>query len=385
MSRRVVTAALLAVLVLSSLLSTGASADTSLPLPLPDTMAAVGDSITQAASTGGTLGADAPQNSWSTGTSTSVNSHYLRLLALGAPISGRNHNFAVSGARVGGLAAQMQNAATVQPDYLTVEIGGNDVCTDTSAQMTSVADFRAQFEAAMAAISSASPNTRIFVASIPDAYQLWALWKDDFFARFIWGLAGICQSLLANPTSSDAADVARRQAVRQRNIDFNTQLAEVCATYVMCRWDGNAVFNTVYVRSDVAGDYFHPSVSGQAKIAAGTWAVGYAWAPPPPKPLWVSDLSATATAAKSAWTARVTIAVRDAAGPVSGVVVSGTWSVGTGATSCTTSAAGTCTVASSNLPKKTASVTYTVGGLARTGWVYAPASNLETSITVAKP
>ena len=27
--------------------------------------------------------------------------------------------------------------------------------------------------------------------------------------------------------------------------------------------------------SDVAGDYFHPSIAGQAKLAAATWAAGY--------------------------------------------------------------------------------------------------------------
>src|SRR3990170_6650661 len=106
MSRRVATAAILAALVLSGLLTSGASA-AGPTLPLPASMAAVGDSITQAASTGGSLGVDAPQNSWSTGTSGTVNSHYLRLLALGAPISGENHNLSVSGAKVVHLESQM--------------------------------------------------------------------------------------------------------------------------------------------------------------------------------------------------------------------------------------------------------------------------------------
>jgi hypothetical protein len=109
--------ALLVALVFSGLLSAAALAET--PLPLPDTMAAVGDSITQAASTAGSLGVDAPQNSWSTGTSSTVNSHYLRLLALGAPISGANHNRSVSGAKMAGLNAQMATLADLDPDYLT--------------------------------------------------------------------------------------------------------------------------------------------------------------------------------------------------------------------------------------------------------------------------
>ena len=84
--------------------------------------------------------------------------------------------------------------------------------------------------------------------------------------------------MLANPWSNSSADVARRARVRQRNIDYNTVLGQVCATYTLCRFDSNAVFNTAFVRSDVTTrDYFHPSVNGQAKLAAITWnaAVGF--------------------------------------------------------------------------------------------------------------
>jgi lysophospholipase L1-like esterase len=387
MKRRVTTAGLLAALVLSGLLTTGVAAETA--LPLPDTMAAVGDSITQAASSAGSLGVDAPQNSWATGTSSTVNSHYLRLLALEAPISGANHNLSVSGAKMAGLAAQMQNAVAVQPDYLTVLIGGNDVCTDTVGEMTSVATFRAQFEAAMATLTSGSPGTHVYVVSIPDVYQLWNLFKSDFWARFIWSVGDVCQSLLANPTSTQQVDVQRREQVRQRDIDFNTQLAQVCAAYVTtCRFDNNAVFNTQFAKSDVSGDYFHPSVAGQAKLASVTWAAGYDWAlpPPPAADMWLGSLGGTASSAGRNWTATVTIGIVDANGPLTGVSVSGAWSAGSGATTCTTGAAGTCTISSSAINKKTASVQFTVNGLARDGWVYAPGSNeVNTSILISKP
>src|SRR3990170_1299064 len=164
MSRRVATAAILAALVLSGLLTSGASA-AGPTLPLPDTMAAVGDSISQAASTGGSLGADYPQNSWSTGTNSTVNSHYLRLLALGAPISGQNNNLSVSGAKAAGLNFQMWNVLALepQPNYLTVQIGGNDLCTDTFDAMTSVTDFRTQFQTAMTTLTTGSPDTNVRV------------------------------------------------------------------------------------------------------------------------------------------------------------------------------------------------------------------------------
>jgi lysophospholipase L1-like esterase len=282
MTRRFWLAALVAATILIGL-APAAAATTP---PLPGSIAAVGDSITQAASTGGSLGTDYPANSWSTGTNSTVNSHYMRLLALNSGISGKNYNRSVSGAKMADLAGQMQTAAALQPDYLTVLIGGNDLCTDTAAQMTSVSAFRSQFETAMATLASGSPNTNIYLSSIPNVYHLWELFKGNWWARFIWSAGDICQSLLANPTSTNETDVARRAAVAQRNLDYNTQLAEVCALYARCLWDGNIAYTTVFTTSDVSGDYFHPSIAGQAKLAAVSWGVSY-WAggaPPPPPP-----------------------------------------------------------------------------------------------------
>jgi PKD repeat protein len=279
MTRRAPSLILLLSLLLALALPTAVAAADP---PLPSSMAATGDSITQAASTGGSLGADAPQNTWSTGTSTTVNSHYLRLLAAGAPISGQNHNRSVSGAKMGDLDGQMANVVTLQPDYVTVLMGGNDLCTDTVAQMTAVPTFRSQFETAMNRLMGGTTTTVVYVTSIPDVYQLWNLFKGSWWARFIWSTADICQSLLANPTSTQQADVDRRAAVQQRNVDYNTQLAEVCGSYDRCRWDGNAVFNTTFTSNDVSGDYFHPSQAGQAKLAAVSWAAGYTWATSPP-------------------------------------------------------------------------------------------------------
>jgi hypothetical protein len=82
--------------------------------------------------------------------------------------------------------------------------------------------------------------------------------------------------MLTRPGSTAQADVDRRARVRQRVIDYNAELAAVCAAYVHCHFDGNAVFGTDFMRSDVSTrDYFHPSVSGQAKPAAISWAAGF--------------------------------------------------------------------------------------------------------------
>jgi lysophospholipase L1-like esterase len=273
MSRRSLRVALLVVALAATSLPLVASGAEP-PPPLPSSMAAVGDSISQAVSSGGSLGATYPANAWSTGTNTTVNSHYARLLALNPAIAGRAYNDSVSGAKMADLAGQMSVVVGQQPDYLTVLVGGNDLCADTVAQMTTVADFGAQFTAAMDTLTAGSPETVVYVASIPRVYQLWELFRSSFWARSVWSLGDICQSLLANPTSTQSADVARRAQVAQRNVEYNATLAEVCAHYAACRFDGNAVYNVAFAKSDVAGDYFHPSIAGQAKLAAVSWAAG---------------------------------------------------------------------------------------------------------------
>jgi hypothetical protein len=160
--------------------------------------------------------------------------------------------------------------------YITILIGANDLCTRTVAGMTSIDDFRSRFEQAMGTLSAGSPRARIYVVSIPNVYRLWAILKDDLLARLAWRTLDVCQSLLEDPRSTDPEDVARRRSVRQRNIAFNTELAEVCAMYIHCRFDEGAVFEDPFSPEDVSRrDYFHPSLEGQRGLAQVTWAATF--------------------------------------------------------------------------------------------------------------
>ena len=242
----------------------------------PDSIAATGDSITRAFNTGSFPFTDAPANSWSTGTNSSVRSNYSRILADHPPINGHDYNDAVSGAKMIGLNAQTGSAVTQGVQYITILMGANDACANTEAEMTSVSSYRAQFETALATLTSGLPDARIYVLSVPDIYNLWYILHDNASARTAWSLYGICQSMLANPLSKQQPDVDRRNRVRQRVIDYNTQLLEGCATSIHCRFDGNAVFNASFVPSDVSTrDYFHPSVQGQAKLADVSYSAGF--------------------------------------------------------------------------------------------------------------
>jgi lysophospholipase L1-like esterase len=275
-------------------------------------MASTGDSITRAFNTCAFPFIDCPRNSWSTGTSTAVNSHYRRILAANPAITGRNHNDAVSGAEMSELQGQVQRAVGQGVEYVTILMGANDACASSESGMTPVATYRTQFAAAMATLSGGLPSARIYVVSVPDLLRLWQIYHDSFAARTTWTLLGICQSMLARPGSTAPADVERRNRVRQRVIDYNAQLADVCAAYVHCRFDGNAAFNTDFVRSDVSTrDYFHPSVAGQAKAAAVTWAAGFDFTDGVPP-------SSSASTAPASGGTSVTIAATDNVG-VSGV------------------------------------------------------------------
>jgi lysophospholipase L1-like esterase len=241
----------------------------------PNSIASAGNSITRAFNTDGFF-KDAPANSWSTGDNDAVTSHYLRILAAAPAIEGRRYNDAVTGAKMGDLLAQVERANSQNVAYITILIGSNDVCTRSETSMTPVATFRQQFEAAMRTLSSESPRVRIFVASIPNIYRLWRIFKDNLLARTTWNLFDICQSLLDDPRSDDPEDVARRQRVRQRTFALNQQLLEVCELYIHCRFDGGAVHSFLFMTEDVSKrDYFHPSREGQRELAAITWTATF--------------------------------------------------------------------------------------------------------------
>ena len=233
-------------------------------------MAAAGDSITvayNAASYG-----SYPQYSWSTGTATTLNSLLQRLQAAsGTNITGVN--VAALGANSSNLAGQVSSAIAAHADYLTVEIGANDACTPTVAAMTPVADYRARIKAALAQFHNFKAGNRVFVASIPSLYRMWAISKDKFAARLVWASAGICQSMLANPSSTNATDENRRLAVQARVDAYNAALRAECSLLPRCTFDDNAVANYVFTSTHIStADYFHPSIEGQRVLATVTWA-----------------------------------------------------------------------------------------------------------------
>lgn len=242
----------------------------------PDSMAATGASATTAYNTCAIPGTNCPANSWSTGTNRTVNSLYLRIRAIHAEIEGNNFNDAVAGSKMARLQAQFEVAVGQRVELVTVDMGSNDICTDTEAEMTSVASFTTSFRSALTLLTTRLPNVRIAVASIPNVHRLWRILHENAAAVRSWNEHTICQSMLANPTSLLRADAARRNRVLNHIAELNLAGEAVCAEYVNCRDDGGAAFGYAFEASEIStNDYFHPSIAGQAAFARTEWEVAW--------------------------------------------------------------------------------------------------------------
>ncbi len=268
--RRRLLIALVAAGMLVGLVAPGSPAATP---ALPDSMAALGDSITRAYDVCCTY-RDHPGQSWSTGGAwyDGISSHYERIRRRNRAIVGHAYNDAVTGARMAAAAAQARAAAAQHVAYVTVLLGANDLCTSSPSTMTPTDTFRTQFSQAMAILKQELPQARIFVSSIPDIYQLWKVLHTNRLARAVWATAGICPSMLGASRTE-----AQRQQVVAREVAFNQILAEGCQEYGdRCRWDGGATYNYKFSASQVSVlDFFHPDLEGQAALASVTWAASW--------------------------------------------------------------------------------------------------------------
>ncbi|WP_033411500.1 GDSL-type esterase/lipase family protein [Nonomuraea coxensis] len=264
--------------VLTGSVTAPAAAATAAAQPVPEVMAALGDSISTGFNACGWY-VSCTSRSWSAGDHAAVSSHYLRLSKLSGTLQGHNLNFAVPGATSADLLGQVRKAVEAKADYVTVLIGATDACVRTEKAMTPVATYRRRLETALDTLRAGMPQARVLVASIPDLRRLWQVGKDHPVARTFWTLGRVCPSMLASPSSVKKADVERRARVRARVIDYNRAAAEVCAAYgPQCDTDGGAVFSFPFTLEHVSKwDFFHPSAAGQRVLAAQTFGRGFDW------------------------------------------------------------------------------------------------------------
>lgn len=272
-------------------------------IPAPRKMATLGDSITFATNPGlppgfpdcleGEIGGQYVQlcaeASWSFGSGGGryLPSHWnwIREL-LPDPNPTRDRlMLAIPGTKMSDLPRQAREAASEGVEYAVVLMGGNDACTDTVQQMTSVADFRRDFGQALQNYFVAE-DRYMFVASVPNLRRLFDINRNNPYARTDWARRRYCESMLANPLSDEDEDVERRLTVLQRVIDYNAVIEELCALFAPnCATDGLAVFNFMFRQSHVSSlDYYHPSFLGQRLLAEITVPLAQQAFPFEPRP-----------------------------------------------------------------------------------------------------
>ncbi|MFG1657119.1 GDSL-type esterase/lipase family protein [Micromonospora chersina] len=241
----------------------------------PTVLTALGDSVTTGFGSCLVL-VSCERNSWSSGDGIRVHSLYRRLRDDNPTL--RAYNRAAPGARAAGLTDQARAAVRDRADLVTVLIGANDACRDDIDEMTPVATFRKQVDAALAVLRKGRPKARVLVVSLPDLHRLWEIGHTESRAVRAWS-RGICPALLADATSTAPAAVARRARFRERIDAYDGQLRATCRAYgSRCRWDGGAVHRTRFSLDEVnALDWFHPNAAGQDRLADVAWdASGWA-------------------------------------------------------------------------------------------------------------
>jgi lysophospholipase L1-like esterase len=240
----------------------------------PSSIAALGDSFNTGFDAGAS-GGDVPALSWSTGDDARVDSLYLRLRELTSAV--RPYLIARDGSKIGDLARQMASAADHGAQLITVQSGGNDICSAKDPDhATPPAVFRNEFTQAMDVLRRRLPNARLLLTSITDEGR----WNDG--SVLIPGNARklsdgtVCDPRLDSSGKQDPDRRAEIQTLEQRD---NAILRTVCATDPHCRWDGGAFFRLAYSAGDVsARDAFHPSELGLQRFAATAWRVGFSYA-----------------------------------------------------------------------------------------------------------
>jgi lysophospholipase L1-like esterase len=155
-------------------------------------------------------------------------------------------------------------------DYVTIQIGSNDICdARRPSEITPVTAFRKRFARALAILESGASGIRVLVTSVADE----ARWNDAVLQipslRSQLEPGTVCDP---NPGPDGRQDPAARVLIQGWEQAYDRALASVCAAFQNCRYDGGALYRLVYRPADVSRhDAYHPSVAGLARMAAATW------------------------------------------------------------------------------------------------------------------
>jgi hypothetical protein len=224
--------------------------------------------------------ANAPQDSWATGTNPAVRSIYSRLLALNGAIKGHAFTFANPDGGPDGAGKELDDFAhavsdtlrlKVKPELVLVQVIDRALKCDGTTEHD-FAGYGRRFGDSLETLAQGLPNARIVVIS------QWGSFAS--YVRYLRGLpvparltnAGKkpCQ-LTASP--SGAVVASRVEYAKGIVAGEEAQLKAACAQVANCRYDGGAASRIAVTADDMSKFQYTPTVQGQAKLAAAEWSV----------------------------------------------------------------------------------------------------------------
>jgi hypothetical protein len=237
----------------------------------PDSIAVIGHKTAAGVGSDPANGtAPMPANSFATGTSPEVDSIYLRIVEKHPAIKGHATNVSDPSATIDEAASQATQAAGLKPppDLVVIQLLDYDLpCPLLDEDVT---DYHDSMVAALETMQRGAPNTRVFVLSQfgrPETAlaSLTPAERVTFGSRM---LGYECAGLDAAGRSVPAG-LARFMTVVH---GLQGAVKTACAQFSTCRYDDGAFGQVAEEREDLADDFVHLTVKGQAKAAAALWA-----------------------------------------------------------------------------------------------------------------
>lgn len=272
--------------------------------PYPKSMGALGDSLTRAANAGlrrqrsifpwitvnffwrsylrtvrdrnGSY--DRPIYSWTTGSSKKVLSHRKRL----EKMSGKKikfHNSGITGAKIG-LVWQKElpelkkwsqdNLGKNYPDYVTLMIGANDLCTGSADTITEPEKFEEHLDKILEELLINSNDTKVLVSAFPNVNLLPEILFDSK-----WGARKTCADLWKKfpicPAITRAKNEEQLNKVQEYYDRYHDIIESKIADLRLIYGDriryASKIQEESFTEDDIAVDCFHPNYNGQKKLA----------------------------------------------------------------------------------------------------------------------
>ena len=252
---------------------------------LPALLGAIGDSYSQAWSVSPAYLRDHPQFSWVVGTDKNdgVTSLLERVRALGgspevvdAATSGKKMDDAPRQASL--VVAAAKKLGPGKTAYVTFELGTNDICASPDF-MTDPATFTAQLQSAIGTLRAGLPaGSRILMLPVPDFPHFRDITQASAAARDLLALpANLNRCAPYLGTSSPSALIKANDYLAQYDAGIKAacddiEANEAATGRLYCTYNVGLLADSDFTIDDLSTvDYFHPSLSGQAKMAEDAW------------------------------------------------------------------------------------------------------------------